>query len=170
MTLNGWVQILLFAALIVALTKPLGLYLFRVFEGEQPPLPRIFGPLERLLYKLGGVAPTREQTWVEYALSLLVFSLLGVLVTFLLLRLQGVLPLNPQGLPGVESALAFNTAVSFTTNTNWQAYVGETTMSYLSQMAALAWHNFTSAAGMGVALALARGLMAPKVWVTSGSI
>jgi potassium-transporting ATPase potassium-binding subunit len=138
-------------------TKPLGAYLYRVFEGDDQP--RLLRPFERLLYTLSGVDPKKEQSWKEYTVALLLFSALGVLVTFLLLRLQGLLPLNPQGFAGVESALAFNTAASFTTNTNWQAYAGETTMSYLSQMAALAWHNFVSAAaGIGVALAVARGL------------
>jgi K+-transporting ATPase ATPase A chain len=159
MTLVGWTQIIVFALLVLALTKPLGLYMFRVFEGENQPLPRIFGPIERVSYRLMGVDPHREQTWVEYAMALLLFSAAGLLVTYAIQRLQASLPLNPQGLPGVPSELAFNTAVSFTTNTNWQFYGGESTMSYLTQMAGLAWHNFTSAAaGMGVALVIARGL------------
>ncbi|BDG04156.1 potassium-transporting ATPase subunit KdpA [Anaeromyxobacter oryzae] len=159
MTENGWLQIILFFAVVLALTKPLGLYMFRVFEGERQPLPRIFGPIERLLYRLCGVDPKREQGWKGYTASMLVFSLLGVLVTYGLQRLQHVLPLNPQTLGPVAPDLAFNTAVSFTTNTNWQNYGGESTMSYLTQMAGLAWHNFTSAAvGIGIALALARGL------------
>jgi K+-transporting ATPase ATPase A chain len=158
MTLIGWLQILLFFALVLALTKPLGGYLFRVFEGEHPPLPRVLGPVERLLLRLCGVDPKHEQTWGQYTLALLTFSLFGVLITYLILRLQHVLPLNPQGLGPVRPELAFNTAVSFTTNTNWQSYAGESTLSYLSQMAGLAWHNFVSAAaGICVALALARG-------------
>ncbi len=158
MTLAGWLQILLFFALVLALTRPLGAYLFRVFEGPTRPLPRVLGPVERGLLELCGVDAQREQTWSQYTVALLAFSLFGVLITYALLRLQHVLPLNPQGLPAVEPALAFNTAVSFTTNTNWQSYAGESTMSYLAQMAGLAWHNFTSAAaGLGVALALARG-------------
>ena len=160
MSLIGWLQILLFFALVLAVTKPLGLYLFHVFEGPTQPLPRVLGPVERLLLKLCGVDPRRdhEQTWVQYALSLLAFSLFSVLLVYLLQRLQHVLPLNPQGLPAVGPELAFNTAASFTTNTNWQSYAGESTLSYLSQMAGLAWQNFVSAAaGMGVALALARG-------------
>jgi K+-transporting ATPase ATPase A chain len=159
MTANGWLQIALFSAVILALTKPLGVYMFRVFEGERQPLPRVFGPLERVCYRLCGVDPQREQSWQEYTLALLLFSALGVLVTYAIERLQSVLPLNPQGFPAVPADLAFNTAVSFTTNTNWQAYSGEATMTYLTQMAGLAWHNFTSAAaGIAIAVALARGL------------
>jgi K+-transporting ATPase ATPase A chain len=158
MSVNGWFQILLYSGVILALTKPMGVYMFNVFEGETQPLPRLFGPIERSCYRLCGVDAQREQTWQEYALALLLFSALGVLVTYAIERLQGVLPLNPQGLGAVPSDLAFNTAVSFTTNTNWQAYSGESTMSYLTQMAGLAWHNFTSAAaGIAIAVALARG-------------
>jgi K+-transporting ATPase ATPase A chain len=163
MTLVGWSQIIAFALIVLALTKPLGLYMFRVFEGENQPLPRVFGPIERVSYRLMGVDPRREQTWVEYTMALLLFSASGLLVTYAIQRLQASLPLNPQGLPGVPPELAFNTAVSFTTNTNWQFYGGESTMSYLTQMAGLAWHNFTSAAaGMGVALVIARGLTRQK--------
>ena len=159
MTSSGWIQIGLFALVIFALTKPLGAYMFRVFEGERQPLPRVLGPLERLLYRLCGVDPRREQGWKGYAAAMLLFSLFGVLVSYGLQRLQHVLPLNTQKLGPVPADLAFNTAVSFTTNTNWQNYGGESTMSYLTQMAGLAWHNFTSAAvGIGIALALARGL------------
>jgi potassium-transporting ATPase potassium-binding subunit len=159
MTAIGWLQILFFFALVVAVTPPLGAYMFRVFEGERQPLPRFLGPVERALYRLGGIDGTKEQTWLEYTIALLVFSAFGVVVTYLLQRMQHVLPLNPQKLGAVEPTLAFNTASSFTTNTNWQSYSGESTMSYLTQMAALAWHNFTSAAaGIGVALAVARGL------------
>src|SRR5262249_36259776 len=143
---------------IIAVTKPLGVYMFRVFEGERQPLPRLFGGLERLCYRLSGIDPKREQTWKEYTFALLAFSTFGLIVTYLIQRLHGVLPFNPQHFAGVEAGSAFNTAASFTTNTNWQGYSGESTMSYFSQMAGLAWHNFTSAAtGMGVALALARG-------------
>ncbi len=159
MTANGWLQIGLFALVIFAITKPLGLYMYRVFEGERQPLPRLFGPLERVLYRMCGVDPRKEQGWKGYTAAMLIFSLLGVLVTYGMERLQHVLPLNPQKLAAVPADLAFNTAVSFTTNTNWQNYGGESTMSYLTQMAGLAWHNFTSAAvGIGIALALARGL------------
>lgn len=159
MTAIGWFQILAFALVILALTVPLGVYMFRVFEGEHRPLPRVLGPVERFLLRLCGVDDSKEQTWVEYTVSLLVFSLVGVLVTYAIQRLQHVLPLNPAHMPAVGPESSFNTAVSFTTNTNWQGYAGEATMSYLTQMAGLAWHNFVSAAaGIGVALALARGL------------
>ncbi len=159
MTLIGWLQILAFFGLVVAVTAPLGHYMHRVFEGQRQPLPRVLGPFERGLYRLCGVDAQREQTWWQYAAAMLLFSACGVVVTFAIERAQLYLPLNPQHLPGVESTLAFNAAASFVTNTNWQSYAGEATMSYLTQMAGLAWHNFTSAAvGMGVALALARGL------------
>ena len=159
MTVNGWIQILLFAAIILAITKPLGSYMYRVFEGDRQPLPRLFGAIERLLYKLCGVDPTQQQEWKQYTLAMLVFSAITLLVTYGIERLQNVLPLNPQNFPPVAPDLAFNTAASFTTNTNWQAYSGESTMSYLTQMAGLAWHNFMSAAiGIGIALALARGI------------
>ncbi|MES1164374.1 MAG: potassium-transporting ATPase subunit KdpA, partial [Verrucomicrobiota bacterium] len=158
MTTIGWIQILVFFAAIVAVTKPLGVFMYRVFEEGRAPLPRVLGRFERSLYRLSGVDPAREQTWVEYTFALLAFSAVGVLITYLLQRVQQALPFNPQHFGGVEPTSAFNTAASFTTNTNWQGYSGESTMSYLSQMAALAWHNFTSAAaGICVALALARG-------------
>src|SRR5712692_2246727 len=159
MSLNGWLQILLYMVVILAVTKPLGIYMFRVFEGDRQPLPRLFEPIERGLYRLCGVDPGEQQTWTEYILALLLFSAITLLVTYAIERLQHVLPLNPQQFGPVPEDLAFNTAVSFTTNTNWQNYSGESTMSYLTQMAGLAWHNFISAAtGICVALALARGL------------
>lgn len=159
MSLNGWLQILVFLVTIVALTKPLGLYLFRVFEGARQPCPRVLGPMERSLYRLCGINPQDHQSWQQYAQALLVFSALTLLVTYAIQRLQAVLPLNPQGFGAVPPALAFNTAVSFTTNTNWQSYAGESTLSHVTQMVGLTWHNFLSAAvGLGVALALARGL------------
>jgi potassium-transporting ATPase potassium-binding subunit len=159
MTINGWIQILLFGAIVFAITKPLGNYMYRVFEGDQQPLPRLFGTIERLLYKLCGVDPKQHQDWKQYTLAMLVFSAITLLVTYGIERLQHVLPLNPQNFPPVAPDLAFNTAASFTTNTNWQSYSGESTMSYLTQMAGLAWHNFMSAAiGIGIALALARGI------------
>src|SRR5208283_5771009 len=130
-----------------------------VFVGEPTFLDPVLTPVERLIYRLCGVHPATEQTWVEYTIDVLLFSVVGMLLLYALERLQFFLPLNPQGFAGVEPGLAFNTAASFTTNTNWQAYSGESTMSYLTQMAGLAWHNFTSAAaGMAVAIALARGL------------
>jgi K+-transporting ATPase ATPase A chain len=159
MTVIGWLQVALFSLLIVLVTRPLGEYMFRVFEGDKRPLAAAFRPLERVSYRLCGVDESSEQTWLEYAAALLAFSAFGLIVTYLIQRLQGVLPFNPQGFGAVEPTSAFNTAASFTTNTNWQGYSGESTMSYLSQMAGLAWHNFTSAAaGICVALALARGL------------
>jgi potassium-transporting ATPase potassium-binding subunit len=159
MTFFGWLQVGVLLLVVLAITKPLGAYLHRVFEGEQQPLPRVLGRLERILLRASGLAHPAAQDWKQYTAALLVFSTLGTLVTYFLQRLQASLPLNPEHLPGPVPHLAFNTAVSFATNTNWQSYAGETTMSYLTQMAGLAWHNFTSAAaGLGVALALARGL------------
>jgi len=159
MTANGILQIAVFSAIILALTKPIGLYMYRVYEGPQRPLERTLGWLERLLYRACGTDPRSGQTWVQYAFAMLMFSAVSLLVTYVMLRVQNLLPLNPQGFDAVGPDLAFNTAASFTTNTNWQSYGGESTMSYLSQMAALAWHNFTSAAvGIGLALALARGI------------
>jgi K+-transporting ATPase ATPase A chain len=159
MTINGWIQIIVYFLVILALAKPLGVYMHRVFEGERQPFRRLFGPVERFLLRLCGVDAKKEQTWVEYSIALLVFSAFGVVVTYLIERLQHVLPFNPQAFGPVEPASAFNTASSFTTNTNWQGYSGETTMSYLTQMAGLAWHNFVSAAaGIAIAIAVARGL------------
>ena len=159
MTPAAWGQLALFSGLVLLTTRPVGAYMHRVFEGEHRPLPRVLGPLERLLFRLSGVDPSVEQTWIGYTGSLLAFSLFSLVVTYAILRLQHLLPLNPQRFGALDPALAFNTSASFTTNTNWQAYGGESTMSYLSQMAGLAWHNFISAAaGIGVALALARGL------------
>jgi len=155
MTLVGWLQIVVFFGLVVATTKPIGLYLFRVFEGDRPLLPR----LERALFRLLGVDVKQEQSWRGYAEALLAFSAVSVAVTYAIQRLQHHLPLDPQGFGPVEPALAFDTAVSFVTNTNWQSYSGESTMSHFTQMAALAVQNFASAAaGIGVALAVARGL------------
>jgi len=159
MTFNGWFQIVVFFLVILAITKPLGVYMHRVYEGEHPPLPRLLGRFERLLLRLSGVKPGETQRWQQYTAYLLAFSLFGVLVTYGLQRLQHLLPLNPQHFGAVSTHSSFNTAVSFTTNTNWQGYSGESTMSYLTQMAGLAWHNFTSAAvGLCVAVSLARGL------------
>ena len=159
MTAASWGQLALFSALVLLTTKPLGAYMVRVFESDRRPLPGFFGPVERFLFRLSGVDPSVEQTWTRYAGSVLALSVFSLLVTYAILRLQHLLPLNPQKFPAVDPALAFNTSASFTTNTNWQAYGGESTMSYLSQMAGLAWHNFISAAaGIGVAIALARGL------------
>ncbi len=160
MTVYGWIELAVFSVLLLALTRPVGLHLGRVLDAEGKTfLDPVMGPVERLLYRIFRVNPREEQDWKQYTLSLLVFSLVSCLFTYVLLRLQGYLPLNPQGLPGVPEHLAFNTAVSFTTNTNWQSYGGESTMSYLSQMVALVLHNFVSAAvGIGVAAALVRGI------------
>jgi K+-transporting ATPase ATPase A chain len=134
--------------------------MFRVLEGDQQPVPRFFGPIERFVYRLSGIEAHQQQTWKEYAAALLAFSVFGVLVLYGLQRLQHLLPLNPQGLGPVGPDLSFSTATSFTTNTNWQAYSGETTLSYLTQMAGLTWQNFVSAAaGIGVMMAIARGLI-----------
>ena len=171
MTPTGWLQIAVFFVLVLALTRPLGAFLYRVFEDERRPLPRLFGPVERLLFRLCGVDPAKEQTWREYTIAMLLFSALGLLVTYAIQRLQHLLPLNPQKLAAVAPDLAFNTAASFTTNTNWQAYSGESAMSYFTQMAGLAWHNFTSAAvGIGIALAVARGLTRRRKASDAGEI
>ncbi len=157
MTVNGWLQILLFCAIIVALVRPLGGYMTRVFSGERTVLAPVLGPLERGLYRLAGTAPGEEQHWTAYAVGLLVFNLAGVLLLFGLLRLQGSAPFNPMAMADVPPDLAFNTAVSFVTNTNWQNYGGETTLSYLTQMSGLAVQNFVSAAtGIAVAVAVVR--------------
>jgi K+-transporting ATPase ATPase A chain len=173
MTVNGWVEIAVYFLVLLALTKPFGIYLCRVFEERDPPFSRVLGPIERGVYRICGVDPLTEQGWKAYTLSMLLFSVAGVLVTYALLRLQHLLPLNPQGFGPVSEHLSFNTAVSFATNTNWQSYAGEATMSYLSQMVALAWHNFTSAGvGLCVALALVRGLtrrLAPEAPKTLGN-
>jgi K+-transporting ATPase ATPase A chain len=159
MTANGWFQILLFFALVLVCAKPVGVYMVRVFEREKTFLDVLFRPLERLVYKLTGIDETREMRWTEYSIAMLVFSLVTLIATYAIERLQHILPLNPQHLAAVPSDLAWNTAVSFTTNTNWQSYVPETTMSYLTQMLTLAYHNFFSAAvGMALAVALIRGI------------
>jgi potassium-transporting ATPase potassium-binding subunit len=158
MTLNGWIQIALFFALVTALTRPLGGYLQRVFSGERVVLSRVLGALERGLYRLAGVEASAEQHWTRYAVSMLSFSLAGYLTLYNLQPPQDTLPLNPQHLPGLSADLSFNTAISFVTNTNWQSYGGETTMSYLTQMLGLTVHNFLSAAtGIALAIALIRG-------------
>lgn len=159
MTLNGLLQIMLFFGVLLALTKPLGWYMAHVFAGQAPGLERLLGPLERLGYRLCGVHPEEEMPWQTYTMAMLVFNLTGILVLYGLQRLQGLLPLNPQGLGGVAPDLAFNTAVSFASNTNWQAYSGETTLSYLTQMLGLTVQHFVSAAsGMATLVALIRGL------------
>jgi potassium-transporting ATPase potassium-binding subunit len=160
MQTSGWIQLVVYVLALVVITKPMGLYLMRVLDADGKtwfdPLLR---PLERVTYRMMGVDPSKEQDWKQYTIAMLLFSMVGCLFTYAILRLQHVLPLNPQGLGPLSEHLAFNTAVSFTTNTNWQSYVGETTMSYLSQMIGLTFHNFVSAAtGIAIAAALVRGI------------
>ncbi len=158
MTFAGWALILGFTAILLALTKPMGAWLFALYEGRRTPLHIVLGPVERGFYKLAGIDPDAEQSWRRYALHMLLFNFVLLAFTYAVLRLQGVLPGNPQGLAGLSPHLAFNTAVSFTTNTNWQSYGGESTMSNLSQMLGLTIHNFLSAAtGIALAFALFRG-------------
>ncbi len=164
MTIIGWLQIsLLFLATLVAI-KPLGLYMARVFSGERTVLSPLLSPVETGLYALGGIRKDKEQTWLGYTLAMLVFSLAGFVALYAILRLQAYLPLNPQGFAGMAPDLAFNTAVSFVTNTNWQNYGGESTLSHFSQMAGLTVQNFLSAAtGMALAIAFTRALARSKV-------
>ena len=158
--ISGWIQFTLFVVALVLVTKPMGLYLLQVLDAEARTwLDPVFRPLEKLTYALMGVKPKREQSWKQYTFAMLAFSLVSCLLTYAILRLQNILPLNPQGLGPLSPHLAFNTATSFTTNTNWQSYGGEGTMSYLSQMVGLAFHNFVSAAtGIAIAAALVRGI------------
>jgi K+-transporting ATPase ATPase A chain len=168
MTINGWLQILLFIAIIIAIAKPLGIFMTHVFTGERTFMHPVIRPFERLIYRLTGVDEKREMRWTEYATAMLLFSLVSLILLYVIQRFQGYLPFNPQKLPGVDSASSatsgfvgssFNTAVSFTTNTNWQSYVPEVTMSYFTQMVGLAYHNFASAAtGIVLAIAFIRGI------------
>jgi K+-transporting ATPase ATPase A chain len=160
MTSNGWLQIAVFFALVLLAAKPMGLYMARVYERRRTWLDPVLGPVERLLYRMTGVDAAAEMRWTEYAVAMLVFSLATMLLTYAVERLQHAIPLwNPQHWPAVEPYLAWNTAASFTTNTNWQSYVPEQTMSYLTQMFGLATHNFWSAAvGMALAVAFIRGI------------
>jgi len=160
MTINGWIQIFVFLLLIFLVTKPLGVFMFRVFSREKTFLDPVLRPIERLLYRATCVDESHEMRWTEYAVSMLLFSMVSMVFLYLIQRLQGYLPFNPQKFAGVTPThLAFNTAASFTTNTNWQAYAGETTMSYFTQMAGLAYHNFVSAAvGIALAIAFIRGI------------
>ena len=158
MTFNGWIQIALFSVIVTLLVKPFGGYMTHVFTGERTFLSPVLRPLERGIYRLCGVDEGQDQHWVTYAVAMLLFSVAGFVTLYALQRLQGILPFNPQGQTPVEESLAFNTSVSFITNTNWQSYVPETTMSYLTQMAGLTVHNFVSAAtGIALAVALVRG-------------
>src|SRR5262245_40518549 len=159
MTINGWLHILLFFLIILAITKPMGVFMTRVFKRERTFLDPILRPLERLIYRLTGVDEGREMRWTEYAVAMLLFSAVSMIVLYAIQRLQYFLPFNPQKLANIIPHSSFNTAASFTTNTNWQSYVPEVTMSYLSQMAGLAYHNFISAAvGIALAIAFIRGI------------
>src|SRR5579872_1951837 len=159
MTANGWFQIFLFLAVIFAITKPLGIFIARVFNRQKTFLDAVLRPIEKLIYRLTGVDEQREMRWTEYGIAMLLFSGVSLLLLYAIERVQQWLPLNPQRLTAVAPDLAFNTAVSFTTNTNWQAYTPETTMSYFTQMGGLAYHNFTSAAvGIALAIAVIRGI------------
>ncbi len=158
MTLQGWLLIAVFVGVLLAITKPMGLWLHALYEGRRTPLHVVLGPVERGFYKLAGIDPAEDQSWKRYAVHMLVFSAVALLLTYVLLRAQGALPLNGLGYAGIGADGAFNTAVSFTTNTNWQWYSGEAAMSNLSQMLALTLHNFLSAAtGIALAFAFFRG-------------
>src|SRR5262252_3258695 len=160
MRASGWIQFALYIIALAVITKPMGLYLLRVLDANGKTwLDPVLRPLERLTYRAMGVSPDREHDWKQYTFAMLLFSVIGCLFTYGILRLQHLLPLNPQGLGPLSPDLAFNTAVSFTTNTNWQSYTGESTLSYFSQMVALVIHNFASAAvGIAIAAALVRGI------------
>jgi K+-transporting ATPase ATPase A chain len=159
MTNNGWLQIMVFFGIVLAITKPLGVYMARVLEGERTFADPVFGPIERVLYRITGVDETHEMRWTEYSIAMLLFSSVTMLLTYGIQRLQTILPWNPQHLGAVTPDLAFNTAASFTANTNWQSYTPESTMSYFTEMTGLATHNFWSGAvGIAVAVALIRGI------------
>src|SRR6202040_2941964 len=159
MTANGWLQIGFFLLVVLALTKPLGVFMAKVFNREKTFLDFALRPIERLIYRVTGVQEKREMAWTEYTYAMLLFSGVSMVLLYLIERIQKWLPFNPQKLTNLEPGLAWGTAASFTTNTNWQAYVPETTMSYLTQMAGLAYHNFVSAAvGIVLAIAVVRGI------------
>jgi K+-transporting ATPase ATPase A chain len=164
MTFIGWLQISLLFLAVLAVVKPLGIYMARVFSGDRTLLSPVLAPVERGLYRLAGVDADKEQGWLSYTLAMLAFSLAGFVALYAILRLQAVLPFNPQGFPAVPADLAFITAVSFVTNTNWQNYAGEATMSHFSQMAGLTVQNFLSAAtGMALAIAVTRAFARSKI-------
>lgn len=165
MTINGWLQILFFLVLVFLVTKPMGVFMARVFNREKTFMDPALRPIERLLYRVTGVDENHEMRWTEYAVAMLLFSVVSMIVLYLMQRLQGYLPFNPQKFGAVSPAhVAFNTAASFTTNTNWQAYSGENTMSYFTQMAGLAYHNFTSAAvGIALAISFIRGIAGRQI-------
>ncbi|MBI4855103.1 MAG: potassium-transporting ATPase subunit KdpA [Acidobacteria bacterium] len=159
MTTNGFLQLAIFCLVLLLLTKPIGIYMAKIFSGEKTFLSPLLSPIESLIYKICRINANEEQHWTIYTAAMLMFSFVGMLVLYLIQRLQFYLPFNPQEFAGVPASLAFNTAASFTTNTNWQAYSGESTMSYFTQMAGLAFHNFVSAAtGIALAIALVRGI------------
>src|SRR5262244_3552491 len=160
MQASGWLQLTVYVIALALITKPMGLYLLRVLDANGKTwLDPVLRPLERGTYRVMGVDPKKEHDWKQYTLAMLLFSMVGCLFTYAILRLQNILPLNPQGLAAVSPDCSFNTATSFTSNTNWQSYVGEATMSYFSQMVGLAFHNFVSAAtGIAIAAALVRGI------------
>jgi K+-transporting ATPase ATPase A chain len=163
MSANGYLQLIVYIVVLLALAKPLGTYMARIFEGQPAVLNTVGGPFERLLYRVCGVDPTKEMHWTQYALAMLAFNLLGALAVYALQRWQASLPFNPQSFAAVSPDSSFNTAASFATNTNWQGYGGESTMSYLTQMAALTVQNFVSAAtGIAVLLPLIRGFARQK--------
>ncbi|MDE2463678.1 MAG: potassium-transporting ATPase subunit A, partial [Alphaproteobacteria bacterium] len=158
MTFHGWIQIIVYAIAILVCVKPLGVYMAQIFAGDRVLLSPLVAPVERVIYRICGINPEKEQTWSNYTTAMLAFSLMAFLFTYVVQRLQGLLPLNPQHMGAVSPSLSFNTAVSFATNTNWQAYSGEATLSYFTQMAALTVQNFVSAAaGIALAIALIRG-------------
>src|SRR5476649_797140 len=159
MTTLGWLQAVVFFGIVLLCTKPIGAYMARVFEGERTFLSPVLVPVENAMYRVCRIDTAKEMSAVTYLFAVLAFSVVGLLYLYLLLRTQAFLPFNPQHFPNLAPDLAWNTAVSFTTNTNWQFYSGESTMSYLSQMAGLAWHNFVSAgAGIAIAIAVIRGV------------
>src|SRR5690349_14718909 len=161
MNFYSWFQLIFYLVVLLALAKPLGSFMAKVYQGEHTFLDPVLGPVERFVYRLSGVKPEEDMNWKTYAIAVMVFNVLGLIVVYLLQRLQGVLPLNPQGLGAVTPDSSWNTATSFATNTNWQGYGGEVTMSYLTQMLGLTMQNFVSAAtGMAVLVALIRGLRA----------
>ena len=158
MTLNGWIQIIFYLVVLVALVKPLGLYMAKVYQGERTFLSPVLGLQERLIYRLGGIDPQQEMVWKVYTFAVLLFSVIGYIFLYLLQRLQGFLPLNPLGLGAVSPDLSVNTSAGFITNTNWQNYGGESTLSYLTQMVGLTVQNFVSAAaGIAILVAFIRG-------------
>ena len=159
MNIFSWLQLIFFMVVLIALAKPLGSFMARVYQGERTFLDPVMRPVEKLIYRLSGVSPDQEMNWKVYAVAMMLFNVLGLLVVYALQRLQGFLPLNPQGFGAVSPDSSWNTAVSFATNTNWQGYGGETTMSYLTQMLALTTQNFVSAAtGIAIVIAMIRGI------------